>query len=111
MFYTALVVLLLIPTMFGLAEMLHLFKIHIISRKRPPQKCLLIGLKDDEAEFELLRVVEEYRWNGKKYAEKIIAVNYGLGDVAKQRCFEIAKENDILFCDFEEIGDLLKKEF
>lgn len=95
----------LIPSMLGLAEILHLIKTYILSGKNKPRKLLLVYLKGDDALLQLKGVLEEFNWQGKRLAERIIAVDCGAKDF--ELCKNLAQKCGILYCDIKDFKDVI----
>lgn len=100
----------LIPTMLGLAELLHYLKSYILSPKKRIPSYLLVNLVNTSPQLQLSLVIEKYRWQGHRYAEKIIAVysNMDLDDL--EECKQIAFEYNITICSKEELYFVLSEE-
>ena len=92
-----LILMLLFPSMLGLAEILHFIKVYILLSKVKPQKTVLVYLKGKKSVEQLEYVIEEYHWYGEQYAKKIAAIDYGIPDDLIEECKEIAKRNNVLF--------------
>lgn len=103
-----LLVLLLFPSMLGLAEIIHLAKVYIISPKIKPKKVVIVYLYGEQALEQLKLVLEEYSWHGKKYAEQIIAVDCGITSALYAECERIASQSKIVFCNEKDLASILK---
>ncbi len=99
------VLVFLIPSMLGVAEILHLIKSYILSSKKKPRKLLLVYLTGDDALLQLKSVIEELNWHGKRFAEKIIAVNCGAADF--EPCRELAQKYEICYCDMKDFKEMV----
>lgn len=97
MIETILIILLLFPSMLGLAELLHLARNYILLPKTKPKKTVIVYLNGEKSVEQLMFVLQEYRWHGDSYAQKLAAVDYGIPDDIIDECREIAEENNILF--------------
>ncbi len=92
-----LMVLLLFPSMLGIAELIHLAKVYIISPKVKPEKTVVVYLKGEQAVGQLQYILQEYAWQGERYAKKIIAVDCGIAEDLAEECERIANKNNITF--------------
>lgn len=103
MFEFILFFLALIPTMLGLAELLHIAKIHILSPKKRLPTYILVDLGDGAPQLQLSLIVEKFRWLGKRYAERIIAVYSDISEKDLYECEKIAEEYNIILCSPENL--------
>ena len=94
---TILIILLLFPSMLGIAELLHQVKIYILLPKTKPEKAVVVYLKGEKAVEQLMYILQEYRWHGESYAKRIVAVDSGIPENLVDECKKIAFENKILF--------------
>lgn len=79
----------------GLCEIVHFISLVLLDNKKRKNKVVLCLLKDDKAEMDLRFVAEQYDWQGRKYADRVFAVNFlPEGDVLS-RCEVIAERYDI----------------
>ncbi len=99
------VIIFLIPSMLGLAEILHFIRSYILGGKAKPRKLLLVYLTGDDASLQLKGVLEEFNWHGKRFAEKVIAVDCGAKDFAL--CKALAQKGEIYCCDIKELKDII----
>ena len=96
----------LIPTILGIAEILHFIKIYIINPRPKVQKYVLLFLCGENC-FEQLKVLfDEYVWKGKNYAEKIIALDCGIKDC--EECLKFAAEKGITVLKNENLVKVLQ---
>lgn len=95
---TVLLILLLFPSMLGLAELMHLAKAYILSPKARPKKTVVVYLYGEYALEQLRLILEEYSWQGEKYAQQIIAVDCGIISEQYEECEKITSKNKIIFC-------------
>ncbi len=105
---TVLLILLLFPSMLGLAELMHLAKTYILAPKVHPKKTVVVYLYGECAVEQLKLILEEYNWQGKKYAEQIIAVDCGIDSRQYSECEKIANINQIIFCNEKDLASVLK---
>ena len=97
---TILLILLLFPSMLGLAEIIHMIKLYILLPKVKPQKAVIVYLNGEKSVEQLQFVIQEYLWYGEKYAKKIAAVDKGIPEDLVDKCVDIAVKNDIILCLF-----------
>ena len=80
----------------GLCEVIHFLTLILFDTKSCRNKVVCCLLKGRTADIELQFVVEQFKWMGRKYADRIIAI-YSL-DIKKDvlnRCEEIALKNGV----------------
>lgn len=97
----------LIPALLGVSEIIHLVRMSLYSLKGINSPYVVVWLKDDTAENQILSVCEQYSWSGKKYAQNIVAINSMLGDEKFEICSKMAEKNNIYFCSAEELVSVL----
>ena len=100
-------VIFFIPAILGVAEICHSLKVYIISSKKKARKYIVIFLSTGNSYEQLLSAVEEMYWHGKKYAEKIIAVDCGMDMEEYKICLEISREKNVIFCKNDDLKDIL----
>ena len=88
---------LLLFSIFGFCEMIHLIKLKIIFPKRKMNSQLVIFLDNNTAEQQLIFAGEQFRWLGSKFADSIFANNSNLDFETYLRCKEIAEKYNIIF--------------
>ncbi len=105
---TFLLILLLFPSMLGIAELMHLAKVYIISPKSKPKKVVIVYLYGEYALEQLRLILEEYSWHGKNYAQQIVAVDCGIVSEQYKECESFARNNKIIFCKEENLVSVFK---
>ncbi|MBR4123524.1 MAG: hypothetical protein IKT93_03820 [Clostridia bacterium] len=105
---TVLLILLLFPSMLGLAELIHLVKAYILAPKVSPKKTVVVYLYGEYAVEQLKLILDEYNWQGEKYAQQIIAVDCGIESSQYAQCEKIACKNQIIFCKEKDLANVLK---
>ena len=70
----------------GPSELVHSLCYFVLKPKTKPRTVLVAYLTEAEAEHQLLSLIEEMRWHGDKYAERLIAVTNELSDEKKNLC-------------------------
>lgn len=99
--------IILIPAMLGIAEILHFLKLYITRGKKRPSRCILFYLCGENCYCSLKGILEEYYWQGKNFAEKIVVVDCGIKDL--KECLSAAKNKDIVFIKPTDLPEFLKK--
>lgn len=94
----------------GLCDVIHTLKTSLWYTKKHKNKILICLLSDEKADVQLGFVAEQYRWFGRKYADKIYAVKACMPNEVVSRCERIAFENDIDIIDLEDVGKMLSTE-
>ena len=89
--------ILLIFAIFGFCEALHLLKLLILFPKRNMNSQLIISLKNETAEKQLIFAGEQYLWLGDKFADSILADYSSLDKATYLRCKKIAQKYNIKF--------------
>lgn len=89
--------ILLIFAIFGFCEASHLLKLLILFPKRNMNSQLVIRLKNETAEKQLIFAGEQYLWLGNKFADSILADNSSLDIPTYLRCKKIAQKYNIKF--------------
>ena len=97
----------LIPALLGVSEIIHLVRMSLFSLNGINSPYVVVWLKDDTAENQILSVCEQYSWSGKKYAQNIIAINSTLSDDKFEICKQMAEKNNIYFCTAEELVSVM----
>ena len=108
MFHTIFCFLMLLPTMLGIAELIHMLKSALISRKGKNFSYTVVVLENETAISQLLYQIEKYQWQGKGYTQNIIAINSYLDENNKKQCNDIAKKYGVFICSFEELTSTVK---
>lgn len=87
----------------GLSEIVHYIQLALLDTKNKTSKILCCVLKGDRAELDLRYVIEQYNWCGRKYADKIVAINCvdNNKDIINS-CKYLSEQNRILFADKED---------
>ena len=100
-------IIFLVPAMLGTAEILHMIKSYIIHPHKMPARYLLVYLRDGFSQEQLISTIEEMKWQGRKYAENIIAVDFDLSDESHKECRDISNANGIIFCRVDNLCETL----
>ncbi len=69
----------------GISEVLHLLAQFIVKPKKRANKYLIIPLDSSDAEQQILSVLCEFKWSGKKLADKVIFLTDALEANTAQR--------------------------
>lgn len=97
-----------IPALLGVAELIHLIKVYIISPKTNSIKYLLVFLGENSPYEQLTAVAEEFFWRGKKYAHNIIAINTGIKEEDYIYCRSFCDKNNLIFCNADEVNEYIE---
>lgn len=92
-------------SMLGLAEFLHSLKAKILSSGKKGITYAVIFLNNDNPEGQIAFAAEQRIWLGNGYADRIIAVNAGLGEEDDKRCKEAATKYDVIYCRADELTE------
>ena len=94
-------IILIFPAMLGLAEMLHTFKMHLLSSPKRCERVLVVYPDDENFPRQIMKTAEERKWQGEKFAQRgLISVknkseenSQDVKDLALKYGFEILKED------------------
>ena len=87
----------------GLSELLHSACYRILKPRVKAQNFLLTVLTEEDAENQMLGVIEELRWHGTRYADTLVAVTINLSDEKKAVCKSRFSGPGIIFTDNIEV--------
>lgn len=87
--------IILVFSIFGFSEFLHILKLHLIFPKRKMCSHLVINLQNENAEKQLLYALEQYNWLGEAYADFLVLNCDNLNDEVYERCKKIAQKYGI----------------
>ncbi len=90
-----LIFIVLVFSIFGLCEALHNLKLLLIFPKRKMQSSMVVILKENTAEQQMLFVGEQYKWMGTKFADRVIAVCENFSAEMVEECKSIADKYGI----------------
>ncbi len=86
---------LLIFAVFGFSEFIHLVKMRLLFPKKKYGSRLVIDLKKDIAEKQVLYLCEQYNWYGESFANTVKTNAEDLDLETLEKCKNIAKRYDI----------------
>ena len=89
----------------GLAEVIHAIKLYIFSPKKKALTYQVIYLSSQDAENQLRYIGEKYRWQGRRFADNVIAVNNAVNIEDFKLCAEIAEKYNIIYCSAGQLSD------
>ncbi len=95
----------LVPTMLGLAEIIHWLKLLILSPKKKVPSYVVLYLTESSPREQISFAAEKYSYYGDR---NIIAVNTFVREEDFEECKAIADKNDIIFCSANELLENLK---
>ena len=85
-------VILILPAALGLAEILHIVKRWLLSSGKNANKILFLIPDNDNFERQILSLLNEYKWQGNKLAEKIYIVSSKLDVDNRKECDLLAQK-------------------
>lgn len=85
-------VILVLPATLGLAEILHIVKRWFLSSGKGAEKILIIIPDNDNFQRQILALLNEYKWQGNKLAEKIYILNFKLDEENRKECTTLAQK-------------------
>ena len=83
-------VIVLVFSVLGLCEFLHLLKCVLIFPKRQMKSTLVVMLKEETAIRQIIFAGEQYRWLGTKLAERVIVVAENISYDTLAECESLA---------------------
>lgn len=94
-------IILIFPAMLGLAEMLHTFKMHLLSSPKRCERVLVVYPDDENFPRQIMKTAEERKWQGEKFAQRVLISvkniseenSQDVKDLALKYGFEILKED------------------
>ena len=94
-------IILIFPAMLGLAEMLHTFKMHLLSSPKRCERVLVVYPDDENFSRQIMKTAEERKWQGEKFAQRVLVSvkniseenSQDVNDLALKYGFEILKED------------------
>lgn len=96
----------LIPAVLGVAEILHAIKLTLLSGKKQSFGVLVISPEKESFCEQLLSAAEKFKWNGRRYAERIIVLDVLEDENIRNECISLAGKLGIEVC---KKADLPKK--
>lgn len=104
---TIIILLTLIPTIWGLSEILHRIRLKIISPRDVPPTYVIMYLFGDTPKQQILYAAEKYFWQGKKYLSNIVLLNTFLSGEEFEECKKMAEHYGFIFCNENEISNII----
>lgn len=89
----------------GLSELLHTLKVFLLCRSDETGKTMVLVPQDKNFVKLLLNSAEQRKWQGKKFAEKIIIIDSLLCEENKIECKRLAEKLDFQMCDKSRLVD------
>ncbi len=86
----------IIFAVFGLSEFLHMLKLFIIFPKAKIKSQLIIKLKNETAEKDVVYICEQFCWYGKKFADTLIFNCEELTCDIYERCKKITEKYGLI---------------
>ena len=101
------VIITVVLSAMGLADLMHRFYIRFIAPKNV-NRYILLPLKEGDSVSAVSAALDELRWYGRQYAEYVICVDVGMGDELRDIISRMAENNDnLIFCEFDDIKNVL----
>lgn len=100
-------IVILFLSVIGIVDIIHCFQQSLLRMKRKRFSVLLCQLYGDKADINLLYVIEQYKWLGTKYADRIVAVDLLSDQATRKRCFSLANKHNIEILKPNEINNLI----
>lgn len=89
--------------LFGLCEIIHEIRLIFVSPKKRTRTVTLIYLEKGSAEQQLMFISEQAAWLGRKYSDRVIAVDTGISEEERKNCERIAASYSITLAGTDEI--------
>lgn len=86
-----LLILALIPTVLGVAELIHLLRMLVFSPLKKPESYVLVILESDLAEEQLKYAILKFGWEHNNF-KRLIAVPKGISESELSSCRVLAEE-------------------
>ena len=86
----------------GLAEIIHFFKMWLLKPANNGKRIMVL-VPDDDFERQILSVYEQFKWQGEKFANKILVVD--CLPEHREECKKITDELGIEFCEASKLMD------
>ena len=90
-------IILLVFAVFGFSEFLHIVKSSLNSKKAKKGITLVVDLKQDMAEKQVMYVCENLVWYGKDYANRLVFKIDNIDEKTRENCRNIALKYGIKF--------------
>lgn len=87
----------LVFAVFGFSEFLHIVKSFLYFRKTETGITLLVDLKEEIAEKQVMYVCENYVWYGKRQADRIVFKTDSISAQTSDNCREIVLKYGMKF--------------
>ncbi len=102
--------LILFFSIVGLCDIFQSVRLALLKTKNRNNRIVFCILKDDFAELDLRYVIEQYKWSGKQFAHKIVAINHLEDKEVLECCRELADSYNISIIDESQIHTFLNTE-
>ena len=93
-----------------LCDVFQSFRLALLRVKNGSSRVVFCLLKDEFAELNLRCVIEQYKWSGKQFADRIVAINYLEDAQLLERCKLLAESYKISVIDENQIHNYLNSE-
>lgn len=102
--------LLLFFSVVGLCDIIHCIRLSLLDIKNEKHKIVCCKLEGKHADLQLRFVIEQYNWLGRKYADKVVAINFLNDKDLIERCKYIAYKHNISFIENSELHNIINTE-
>ena len=93
--------------MVGLSEIIHSCKLSLLNSGNSKNIVTLCFLYDEFAELDLQYIIEQSKWSGKRYSNKVLCINEITSPEILDICTIIANKNGIRLINKEDLCKLL----
>lgn len=92
----------IILAVLGISEVLHILSHFVVKPRIKPYRRIVTVLDEDDAEMQVLSVLCEFHWSGRRYADKAVFLT---DDLPKSLAQKLEKEYKSDFAEFKN-GDI-----
>lgn len=101
------VIITVVLSAMGLADLMHRIYIRFIAPKNL-KRYILLPFKEGDNVSAVSATLDELRWYGRQYAEYVICVDVGVGDELREIISRMAENNEnLIFCETDDIKNVL----
>ncbi len=98
------------PAVLGMAELIHTAKLWLVSSRHNPKRVMIVVPDNNNFEKQIMGVYEDFKWQGSKYAQRIVVMDNLLNGENKKECAALAAKLGFEICSVVELEDLVKRE-
>ena len=85
-------IVLIFPAMLGLAEMLHTFKMHLLSSPKRCERVLVVYPDDENFPRQIMKTAEERKWQGEKFAQRVLVSIKNISEENAEEVMSLAEK-------------------